>query len=351
MTINQSTRIETLDYIKAIGIFLVILGHSIPIIKDSTYLGKILVQNIYSFHMPLFFILSGIILEHKNNILNKTTKIRKIIYTYLIPYLSWSIIYILLLVYYTPNNWEEIITERSIATITGRGIAPLWFLFTLAISEIIFLLLLRFKEYKKTKNETFFVYFILITILTTIFLYNIKMQTNILFFKYLYISAYRIIPALFFISLGYISYPIILSKTKNLNKLVLAIMLAFITFGINNYTKNSVNLHLMGLGHSPYIFFMTGILGSLSVILFCTVLPNNLSLLSSIGKHSFTIMVLHYPPFKIIYFVSLSFGNIDNSHSKSWLVSLFTLVVCYILSITLLKYIRKYTKINSINLL
>lgn len=49
----DSTRIEYLDIAKGIGIFLVVIGH---FINQNSYPGII----IYSFHMPLFFFLSGL---------------------------------------------------------------------------------------------------------------------------------------------------------------------------------------------------------------------------------------------------------------------------------------------------
>lgn len=48
---EQTKRIEALDVAKGIGIILVIIGH-----LSSSYLH----DWIYSFHMPLFFIISGI---------------------------------------------------------------------------------------------------------------------------------------------------------------------------------------------------------------------------------------------------------------------------------------------------
>ncbi|MBF1069294.1 MAG: acyltransferase family protein, partial [Prevotellaceae bacterium] len=48
---EQTKRIEALDIAKGIGIILVIIGH-----MSSSYLR----DWIYSFHMPLFFIISGI---------------------------------------------------------------------------------------------------------------------------------------------------------------------------------------------------------------------------------------------------------------------------------------------------
>ena len=53
--IISSKRLNYLDYAKGIGILLVVLGH---IYNNNTKLW------IYSFHMPLFFIISGYLLEY-----------------------------------------------------------------------------------------------------------------------------------------------------------------------------------------------------------------------------------------------------------------------------------------------
>lgn len=54
----MAKRIEYLDYAKGIGIILVVLGHIL--IK-----GNIKIY-IYSFHMPLFFIISGYLFNYIN---------------------------------------------------------------------------------------------------------------------------------------------------------------------------------------------------------------------------------------------------------------------------------------------
>ena len=50
-----SKRINYIDLAKGIAILCVIIGHTFSAYDQ----GNILVQFIYSFHMPLFFILSG----------------------------------------------------------------------------------------------------------------------------------------------------------------------------------------------------------------------------------------------------------------------------------------------------
>lgn len=59
-------RIQWIDYGKAIGIFLVVVGH--------TYGGNFLVNWIYSFHMPMFFLLSGMTVSSRGGIGNMFLK-------------------------------------------------------------------------------------------------------------------------------------------------------------------------------------------------------------------------------------------------------------------------------------
>lgn len=56
---SKKERLHWLDYSKTIGMYLVVLGH---VLKDNAQLFKVV---IYSFHMPLFFFLSGFLYKLK----------------------------------------------------------------------------------------------------------------------------------------------------------------------------------------------------------------------------------------------------------------------------------------------
>lgn len=56
--ITPKKRIEYIDIAKGIGMILVVIGHCI---NDKTFPGTW----IYSFHMPLFFVLSGLCFSDK----------------------------------------------------------------------------------------------------------------------------------------------------------------------------------------------------------------------------------------------------------------------------------------------
>jgi fucose 4-O-acetylase-like acetyltransferase len=75
-------RIFWIDNLKAFGVFLVILGHMIP---DS-----LLKQYIYSFHVPLFFFISGYLFNPTKY--NFRQFLRKKFNTLIIPYLFFALI-------------------------------------------------------------------------------------------------------------------------------------------------------------------------------------------------------------------------------------------------------------------
>lgn len=89
----MNNRINWIDWGKAIGIFLVVIGHC-PY-DDHTAIYQ---QFIYSFHMPLFFLLSGILFTTPDNFKNL---LKKNITSLIIPYILFNIIvFIILIPYY-----------------------------------------------------------------------------------------------------------------------------------------------------------------------------------------------------------------------------------------------------------
>ena len=78
----SSKRIEWLDIAKGIGIFLVVYAHARA--PYNSY--------IYNFHMPLFFLISGILYKSGRDL--KSYIFRKI-QTLYIPFVSWNLIFII----------------------------------------------------------------------------------------------------------------------------------------------------------------------------------------------------------------------------------------------------------------
>lgn len=147
MNSTQTTtlqRIHWLDTAKAIGIFLVILGHlSFP--QD-------MMDVIYAFHMPLFFFLSGITFKKDGTVgffLKKKTR------TLLVPYAFFSAV-LFAFWFFVGRRFGADAAQSCDATSallqilyginSSSYVTPLWFLTTLFIIETLFFLLLKQKR-------------------------------------------------------------------------------------------------------------------------------------------------------------------------------------------------------------
>ena len=82
MTSAKSVRYNWIDWSKSIAIFLVIWGH-VPMQSETHTI-------IYSFHMPLFFLISGYLYNPKGTIKEELYKDLK---TLLLPYLIYQFIF------------------------------------------------------------------------------------------------------------------------------------------------------------------------------------------------------------------------------------------------------------------
>ncbi|MDU4460008.1 MAG: acyltransferase family protein [Haemophilus parainfluenzae] len=326
-------RVAFLDYAKAIGIMLVVLGHVINTQGNILPSGKIVLQYIYSFHMPLFFIISGVIIENK---INKYS-ILSIFKNLFIPYISWCFIYIILYIYINHDNWQFIFYERFIASITGRGIAPLWFIFSLLFGTLFSIFIIRLREKLKINEIVFYTCnFLLLMFLTNLSFYIEKYIGNNMELKYLYTSLSRILPSMFFILFGFFISQLFKNGDYRLCKFFLCLISLIFIITI---TKNGVNMHLMKLGN-VLTFFTTGIIGSLTILFLSLIVKGDFLL--NIGKRSFDIMVLHYPPIGIIHYVSMVLEKVGFQHSlmKYIIVAFITTIICYIISRFLLDFIR-----------
>ena len=124
-------RIKYLDYTKGIAILFIIIGH--------IYLEGNFITWIYSFHVPLFFIISGIVMNYDKSKCFKEFFIKKF-KSIMLPYILFSIFNILSygIIGKLPSNSVKL---SVIYTISLFGINAVWFLGTLFISENLFFLI------------------------------------------------------------------------------------------------------------------------------------------------------------------------------------------------------------------
>jgi fucose 4-O-acetylase-like acetyltransferase len=135
-TEKATPRLDWVDYAKGIGIFFVVLGHSLKGLSKSYILPETswslgLEHWIYSFHMPLFFILAGLFVERS---LRKPLK-QLLLDKFLVlgyPYFLWSIVQGLLQVA-TSGQTNTEVTLADIPKIIYAPIQQFWFLYVLFV--------------------------------------------------------------------------------------------------------------------------------------------------------------------------------------------------------------------------
>lgn len=134
---NKKERLTYLDVAKGIGILLVVIGHVYAF--NRQIVDRFFVVWLYSFHMPLFFIISGMLIAYKDE-KDIWKFVKKRIMGILIPYVFFSIFSII--VFAIVNDFSrEVFVQNVKATICGVGIDTLWFLPALFFGEVIFFVL------------------------------------------------------------------------------------------------------------------------------------------------------------------------------------------------------------------
>lgn len=335
-------RIVYFDMAKGVGIFLVVLAH----IEQAP---KPLCIWIQSFHMPLFFILSGMLIHYKEEsalpfstlILNKFQHI-------FIPYISFSFVYFLIdcirFIFFS-FTWKDIMNNVFLS-LSFYGKSVLWFLPGLFFGELLFLLLLKKFQY----------YTFVFSLIFSIMAYSIKVIGNPLltfllsFDRYFEFFLVHFITALLrvaivssFIGLGYYFFPIIKDKEKtkrSIKELVLALIFLLFNIVINIINK-STDLHFIEL-NNLFLYYIGAICGSLFIIFTCKNIPS-LSFLCFFGKNSLIIMSTHID-FYILYIASLLslYLNQFIPRAKVYVFCLTVITLVFLIEYPVIMIIQKY---------
>lgn len=161
--LGRVSRIKSIDIAKAIGIFLIVLGHTLTFGNFRKF--------IYAFHVPLFFFLSGICFSKKDNI----TFLKKRLKSLYLPYIIMSILSILIYFFMgrylgentSKNIWDNIwgmlYANPNLGNMQWNQ--PLWFLPCLFIQLFIINILENIIKNKKNKQMIRILFIAVLTVL------------------------------------------------------------------------------------------------------------------------------------------------------------------------------------------
>lgn len=283
-------RNEDLDFLKGIGIALVVLGHCFTTeLVTKYYILSIFKEIIYTFHMPIFFIVSGYLQGLRPYSIDKTKQytIHQIKRLF-IPYIAWSLV--LYIFYYLLNtigmyeikeniSLNPVHLVYSILAYDVRTGNVLWFAYILCIISIV-----SYISHNAIKNITANILF-LIFVLTVGILANIYFTDEMFVLKRflvmwiyyevgVFIGIYKTninikkANALSVIVLSGL-YAIIFMMYLNFNnvivyglKIICALLAVFVLYSLSKYNNSSIYRIFNYLGkktsfiyylHNPYI--------------------------------------------------------------------------------------------------
>ena len=237
-------RYDELDLMKGIGILLVYLGHSFNLKGiDENIIYSYLWNTIYSFHMPLFFLISGFLMNNGKDIQLKkyyTHKIKRI----LIPYF-----FINLIDFFPRKLFPNLVNSKfDIMRVFFYGTKITWFIYTLFMIFMIF----PFLEKYILKKDRYYLFGIIL-ILVNYF----KVFSKVEIFSINVVVGY-----LLYFYIGYIIRPIYKNKVVNgvWNKNIIFLMFGviFLVFSYKSFYLNYFN---------SIIFALMGILLTLNISL------------------------------------------------------------------------------------
>ncbi|MBQ9926588.1 MAG: acyltransferase [Lachnospiraceae bacterium] len=146
---NVNKRSTYLDVVKAFAIICVIFGHCIQYgsgsnyLKGDLFLDNIIFKIIYSFHMPLFMLVSGYLFAHSVKGKTWTKILINRIRTLLLPILMWMALpFIIVMIYALGNSNVECIAALN--NCVSTSLSNLWFLWAVFWCSLVVTIVSRF---------------------------------------------------------------------------------------------------------------------------------------------------------------------------------------------------------------
>lgn len=292
---DTKKRLDYLDMTKGLGMILVLIGHlqGDSIFTFSPYIQPLCVF-IFSFHMPMFFIVSGILLAIKNDEVKPLKEVAKSRFRgIMIPYLWFSLFYLIVVVAALIKG--EIAVQTLYLNIwyviSGYGMNVLWFLPALYLGELLFIFLR-----KRIRDH---IPFITVVVLSNAIVYFLSYFVGIA--KYptpfaermhdLITVILRPILVCGFISIGYYMHKLLRTGSRigdffnkpELNEkgsvsfkyraayIVLGLMLFGVCFGLFR-VNNGIDFRSLAF-RNVFFFFVCALSGSFGMISLCKGLP------------------------------------------------------------------------------
>lgn len=330
MEIKQiSKRIEWIDIAKGIGILLVVLGH-------LSVNGQVIRTIVYSFHMPLFFTISGFLYKQKDFASTLKGGFKKLIVP-IIFFMNFDTVLTLILCrfgIFDPVGFKDVIKCFLLLGGTLKN-SPIWFLLVLFLCNTF--------QYFSCKNKIVTVSVIIISFFVSLF--SVYVGTGMCW----YVAFF---PCMFFFECGYIFRKYkssnIVKNSGNFNFKTYYIIPIIIIWLLATYLNGVVDIVWIEYGRSFLLLTVTGLAGSYLLVRFSKFIEafkfSNIFIL--FGKNSMFILLTHYYITK--YIIPKMFNVINaQPYQHKWYVEILLcifLAFCYFILFKILNSLKTYMK-------
>ena len=307
-------RLAWLDNLRGFAILLVVLGHCLQYFMNDFDTNH-LANYIYSFHMPLFFAMSGFVSykDEQSGIVGLNSVIKKRSVQLLVPYMFWSLVLCLVLRY----DVIKVIVTTPIY----------WFLILLFFIIILYEIGNFFSAILKIRFE-----YVEIGIFCILAIVNKLIPLHVFSMELLYFYF------LFYIIGAFLKKHIEVFDNKKISiGVMLVCIIFFIVFGYC-YRKNSGPLYFEFVPQS-FFFMITGMLGTMVFfLLFKLFGDNRIGFLGLCGRMSLGIYVVQA---LLCHMVKAFIQNglwASNSYLIVFIMWILITIVSLVVSSTLKKY-------------
>lgn len=352
MANNNSNRIDYIDYAKALGMIAIMWGH----IRLSGWSFIF----VYSFDIPLFFFLSGLVFDRNRYSSFKVFLSRKV-KTLLIPYLIYSLVFWIVWAGFSYGIHAEVqsywmpLAQTFIAQGSSNFLvhnAPLWFVTCLFVLECVYYFISKLKR---------FWIIIMSMIIAAIGWYGISHE---------FMMDWKLLP--WNIEVACLMIPVfaaghLLAQTigharlqdiVNKNKIVSwggILVTAVCLFFLSGY-NGRVGFGHTEWGRSLFLAYVTGFIGTAMILIFCMLLAGLRSNATShflkgikwFGGHSFDAMAIHNPIKGVVcmglgLLLHISSSSVSETTLYSF-VALMTTLTITVLGMIIASKVRKALK-------
>lgn len=279
----MSKRLDYIDTAKGIGIIFVVIYHHL--------LGAEFITNwISSFHMPLFFMITGYLYAFRDDYSKPVgafalQKLKGLMYPFItlsFVVLLWNVLFYKL--FFPSVQPENSIQEIFFLTITTYGYHALWFVPCLFYSSILFYVLRKYNLH----------HWICLLIITFIVIFSVIPNSEI--FTYYPVRFFiRIFIGLMFIYLGYLLFKLLARINRCWKTILLIVTGSLFLSSLMVYYFCPGHLPFVNIGvchiEKPGIYLLLAFFSVTFIVLLSHYIRNKV--LSFIGKNSIIIMAFH----------------------------------------------------------